>query len=139
MAEYESLYCPECAEAFDFPEPPPVDRRSFIRAAGGAAASLALAGGVLVADEKKTEAKKAKPAEDLVKELFSGLKEEQKKKVNLAWDHGTKEGKGGVKTGLPTRLGMYNAAIGGTRIESVYTKAQTELIERIVKAMSSGD
>jgi len=34
---------------------------------------------------------------------------------------------------------MYNAPIQNLRIEQVYTKAQTELIERIVKSMSSGD
>ena len=26
MAEFETPYCPECDEAWDFPEPPPVDR-----------------------------------------------------------------------------------------------------------------
>jgi hypothetical protein len=135
MAEIESPYCPECDEAFAFPEPLPVDRRHFIRVVGGAAATVALgaAGSVHGARaETKTE-KKTRPAEELIKELFSGLKDEQKKKVVLPYDHGTGKGR------RPTRLGMYNAAIHNIRIETVYTKAQTELIERIVKAMSSGD
>jgi hypothetical protein len=34
---------------------------------------------------------------------------------------------------------MYNAAMLGVMIQDVYTKPQQELVERIVKAMSSGD
>ena len=34
---------------------------------------------------------------------------------------------------------MYNAPISNVRIDSVYTKAQQELIEKIVKSLSSGD
>src|SRR5262249_26371757 len=75
------------------------------------------------------------------KELFSGLKDEQKKTVVLVWNHGEKKNKAGKVITRPTRLGMYNAALMGpkTRIGLVYTKAQIELLERIVKAMSSGD
>jgi hypothetical protein len=103
--------------------------------AGGAAAGIALgaAGSAQgAADETKTE-KKTKPAEELIKELFSTLKDEQKNKVVLPYNHG------GEKGGRPTRKGMYNAAIKDIRIETVYTKAQEELLERIVKAMSNGD
>jgi len=136
MAEIESRSCPECDEAFNYPEPPPVDRRNFIRVAGGAAAVVALsaagAGRTVAADESKSE-KKSKPAEDMVKELFSTLKDEQKKKVLKPYDHGQ------TKTSRATRLGMYNRPIDGVRIDSVYTKAQQELIEKIVKSLSSGD
>jgi len=135
MAEIESPYCPECDEAFNYPEPPPIDRRHFIRVVGGTAAAIAVgaAGSVQgAADESKTE-KKARPAEELIKELFSGLSDEQKKKVVLPYNHG------GGKDRRPTRKGMYNAAINNIRIETVYTKAQEELIEKIVKAMSAGD
>src|SRR5207247_2301357 len=38
-----------------------------------------------------------------------------------------------------TRKGMYNQAINNIRIKDVYTKAQQELIEKIVKSMSAGD
>ncbi len=42
MAEIESSYCPECEEAFNFPDPLPVDRRNFIRVVGGTAAAIAM-------------------------------------------------------------------------------------------------
>jgi hypothetical protein len=133
MAEFESPYCPECDEAFDFPEPPPVDRRNFILTAAGAVVlGGAGAGRSVAAPEAKTE-KKPRPAEELVKELFADLSDEQKKKVVLPFDHG----KG--KNSRATRLGMYNAPINKIRIDGAYTKAQQELVEKIVKAMSSGD
>ena len=69
----------------------------------------------------------------MVKELFSNLTAEQKTKVVLPFDHGQS------KTSRATRLGMYNAPIKGIRLEQVYTKAQQELIEKIVKSLSSGD
>jgi hypothetical protein len=136
MAEFESPYCPECAEAFDFPEPPPLDRRRFIRVVGGAAAAVVLGttgGRVAAAPEEARIEKKPKPAEDLVKELFGTMTAEQKKSVVLPFDHGRKA------SDRPTRLGMYNEPILGVRIGSVYTKAQQELIEKIVKSLCSGD
>jgi len=132
MAEFESPHCPECDEAFDFPAPT-IGRRNFLRVAGVAAVALS-AGGISRADAPAAEApKKARPAEDLVRELFASLKDEQKKKVVLPFDHGA--GKGS----RPTRLGMYNAPINKVRLKDVYTSPQQELIEKIVKAMSSGD
>jgi hypothetical protein len=71
-------------------------------------------------------ARKPKPAEDLIRELFSGLTDAQKARVVKPFNNSA-------------RLGMYNDALGGVRISAVYTPAQTELIERIVKAISSGD
>jgi len=136
MAEIESPSCPECDEAFDFPEPPPVDRRSFIRVLGGTAAAVALGAGsvrIATADTQPEPAKKKTPAEDLVKELFSTLKDEQKKKIVKTYDFGQ------TKTSRPLRLGMFNEPVGKVRIDSVYTKAQEELIEKIVKSLSSGD
>jgi len=137
MAEIESPFCPECDEAYDFPEPPPVDRRNFIRVLGGTAAAVAIgASGAIPsakADETAEPPKQKKPAEELVKELFSSLKDEQKEKVAKTFDHGQS------KTRRAMRLGMFNQPIGGVRINSVYTKAQEELIEKIVKSMSSGD
>jgi len=137
MAEIETTYCPECNnEAWDFPEPPPVDRRDFIRVAGGAAAAVALTGSAALAADAPQSAekeKKAKPAEELIKELYSTLSDDQKKKVVLPYEHGAGKGK------RATRLGMYNAAIMGIQIGTAYTKPQQELVEKIVKAMSSGD
>lgn len=140
MAEFESRNCPECIEAFDFPAPPPVqptpapavDRRDFIRVLGVGAAAATLATPLLAAPS--TAAKKDGLAEELIKELFADLKDDQKAKVVLPYDHGTKGGKG-----LPTRQRMVNAPLQNIRIDSVYTKPQIDLLTKIVKAMSSGD
>lgn len=132
MAVIETPYCPECDEAFDFPEPLPVDRRGFLRVAGGTAAVALL--GTAASAAAPTPTKKPKPAEDLIKELYATLKDDQKKKLVYAYDHG-----GGGKGRRPTRLGMYNAAIMKIRICDVYTKAQQELLERIVKSMCSDE
>jgi hypothetical protein len=109
-----------------------VHRRDFLRVAGVSAAALSLPGLARATDAVKT-AKAPKPAEALVKELFAGLNDEQKKAALYAFDHGTKDGKG-----TPTRLRMFNAPLGKP-IKDVYTKTQWELIERILKAISSGD
>ena len=127
MAEFESSSCPECHEAFDYPAPPPVSRRGFL------AGAAALAGAPLVLADAKPADKKPRPAEELVRELFAGLKADQKKKVALAYDAGAARG------GIPMRLRMENRAMGGTRLASVYDKGQIELVQRIVKAMSSGE
>lgn len=132
MAEIESPYCPECDDAFDFPEPPPVHRRAFLRTAGAIAAAAGLSGVAAAREEPKQE-KKVRPAEELIRELFSTLDEAQKKRVVLPFDHAAGKGK------RATRLGMYNAPIQGVRIGDVYSKAQQDLLDRIVKAMSSGD
>lgn len=134
MAERESPFCPECDAAFDFPDPPPVDRRGFLRAAGSAALVAGLApAAARAADKTAGTEKKSRPAEELIRELCSGLDESQKKKVVLPFDHGAGKGK------RPTRLGMFNAPIQGIRLQDVYTKPQIDLLDRIVKAMSSGD
>jgi hypothetical protein len=136
MSDNLKQSCPECAESFE------VDRRNFIRVLGGQAAVLAtLAGGagtagrVLAADAapKKTT-RPAKPAEELVRELFAGLSADQKKEVVLPWDHGANDGKS-----TPTRLRMFNSPIGKKHIADIYTPAQQELIERTLRAICSGE
>jgi hypothetical protein len=135
MAENRNPFCPECAEF----EVPPVDRRDFLRTVGGTVALGALApaitGTVARAAEKAPAPKKraAKPAEDLVRELYSTLTDEQKKQVVLPWNHGAGRGK------IPTRLGMYNRAIENIQIGKVYVKPQQELVERILKSIASGE
>lgn len=131
MAEIESPYCPECDEAFDFPEPTPVHRRDFLRAVGGATAAVTL--GAAVQAATPDERAKTRPTEDLVRELHASLTPVQQKRVVLPYDHGA-----GPKT-RPTRVGMFNEAINKITLDDVYTKPQQELIERIVKSMSSGD
>jgi hypothetical protein len=142
MPENTNPICPECAEPLDLN--PTLHRRHFIRTVGGTAAAVAL-GGLpaprLLADEKdkKDEKKddkkddKARPAEELVKEFYATFTDEQKKELVLPWDHGAGKDK------IATRLGMYNAPIQNKNIGKHYTKAQQELIERILKALSSGD
>jgi len=136
MAKDETPYCPECAEASDFPETPVVDRRTFLVATGGTAA-VALTGVHVRAAETKPVAK-SRPAEELVRELYSTMKEEQKKKAVLAYDHGADPT--GKKRVTPSRKQINpNRAAMNITIDSVYNKSQQELIERIVKAMCSGD
>jgi len=61
------------------------------------------------------------------------MKDDQKKKAVFAYDDKPE------KDPLPYRLHMVNSALKGVRIADVYTKAQQELVEKIVKSMSSGD
>lgn len=136
MADHTKPICPECADSFEGAE---VDRRNFIRVVGGL---TALAGGagaatrILAAEDAKptNTVRAAKPAEDLVRELFAGLSAEQKKEIVLPWDHGSEGGKR-----LPTRMRMYNAPIAGKQIAKVYTKPQQELIGRILRAICSDE
>jgi len=133
MAKIETPYCPECEEAFDYPEPMLLGRRDFLRttAAGAAAAAVVGTAGVSVA--RAAEERKPKPAEDLVRELYASLKDDQKKKVVYEYDHVEKNNP------IKSRQRMVNAALLGVSIGSVYTKAQQELVEKIVKSLSSGD
>lgn len=126
--------CPECDLGPDLL--PALDRRHFIRVLGTQAAALAVAGsaGATVARAADKPAA-TKPAESLIRELFATLTADQKKAVALPWDHGVKEGKG-----TPTRLGMYNAAVNKqTVIKDAYTKPQQELLDRIFRAICSGE
>jgi hypothetical protein len=119
MSEKLTPPCPECIS------PETLDRRNFIRVAGGAAAALTVAGTVAAPRLRAREDKPAKPAEDLVKELYSTLTNEQKKIIVHPWDD-------------PKRSQFFNAAMG-KNIGSSYTKAQQELLERILKSISSGE
>jgi hypothetical protein len=140
MQEHDKPFCPECAEQDEQPEG--LDRRDFIRVMGSQAATLLALGGAAAsvpsahADEaaKPPRADRpAKPAEALIRELYSTLSGDQKKATVLPWNEGLKDGKG-----LPLRLGMYNAPLRG-RIGQVYTKPQQELIEQILKSICSGE
>ncbi len=125
MSEKVSPYCPECDEAFDFPQP--LARREFLLAAGGAAALA------FTAQAAAPAIRKPRPAEDLVRELHASLSQAQKQRAVKPYDYGAGKGK------RPLRQGMFNEAIEKIYIQDVYTKAQQELIERIVKSMCSGD
>jgi hypothetical protein len=137
--EEKRTFCPECIEGPE--QPAPWDRREFMRLVGGSVAALAglSATGVssLFAAEpaaKATAKRAARPAEELVKELYSTLTPEQKKELLLPWNHVMEDGKG-----VATRLRMYNSAIDDKIIGDNYTKPQQELIERTLRAICSGD
>jgi hypothetical protein len=134
MADQREPFCPECADESSFAE---LDRRGFIRAVGASAAAVVGAGTVLGSGRTARAAedpKPSRPAEELVKELHASLSAEQKTKLVVAYDHGAEKGKGRA-----TRLGMYNGPIMGKRIGENYTKPQQEVIERILKAISSDE
>lgn len=133
MSEHAKPNCPECDGTFDLPEV--VDRRNFIRVLGGGAAAALAAGTGLpraLADTEKTKASAVvKPAEELVKELFASMDSDQKKLLVLPWDHGADKG-------TPTRLRMFNAAIG-KKVGDAYTKVQQELVGKILRAICSDE
>jgi hypothetical protein len=100
-----------------------VDRRQFLRTAGAGVALLAAGGPALAAAPA--------PAEELVKELFATLSDEQKRTVVLPWDYP-------ARTGGLARLTMTDSAIN-RRIGEALRPAQQELVERILRALCSGD
>ncbi len=134
MSEFQKPNCPDCEEL------EAVDRRGFIRTVSGSTAGLVAAGAVaanvphVLADVPAAAAKRTpKPAEALVRELYASLNDDQKKAAVYPWNH-----KGSGQT--PTRLGMYNRAIFGQHtIGKTYNKQQQELVERILKSISSGE
>ncbi|MGF1581607.1 MAG: DUF3500 domain-containing protein [Gemmataceae bacterium] len=119
--------CPECHE---------FDRRGFLRGVGGVAAGVAAGGLTAVpnvqANPNPTATRQPRPAEVLIRELFAGLTDDQKDKVVYPWNHKDRGSR------YLTRERMYNRPLG-RRIGDVYTQAQKELVERILKAMSNGE
>jgi hypothetical protein len=78
-------------------------------------------------------ARQAKPAEAMIRELFSGLSDEQKRRVVYPYDH-----RMGNQT--LTRHRMFNAPIfADHNIGAAYSPAQRELCERILRSITSGD
>jgi hypothetical protein len=137
MSHHPKPECPECAGDFDFPD---LDRRDFFRAAaaGAAVAGLAATPNLVFAEAKKDEdkpaQKKARPAEDMIRELFADLSETQKKAVVLPFDHGAGKNK------KATRLSIApNRALLGRTIDKNYTKTQQELLQRVIKSLANGD
>lgn len=114
--------CPECVS---------VDRRDFVRTVALGSAALATGGALVLPNAVRAE-RGPMPrvvntiAEDLVKELFAGLDDTQKKAIVKPWENPAR------KTVNP------NKALDKT-IGTVFTKPQIELIERIAKAISSDD
>jgi hypothetical protein len=136
MLENDRPYCPECEEMVG-PEAP--DRRGFMRAVGERTAALLALGGlsgrlptVPAADQAKPDPRPAKPAEGLVRELYATFSEDQKKQLVKPLDDGAGASR------VATRLRIYNGPLGPT-IGKAYTKPQQELIERILRAISSDE
>jgi hypothetical protein len=137
MNEVPQSYCPECDDANEIGR---LQRRDFVRLVGRGAMAVAGASFLgsaapwLRADEVKTTATNKKPGEDLVRELFASMSPAQRSELVLPWNHGAD----GEKA-MPTRLGMYNAPILDKKIGDHYTPAQQELVERILRSISSDD
>ena len=123
MKDFASPACPECDG---------LDRRDFVRtlAVGGAALAAggaALAPRTAIAGERGPMPRLVNTAaEELVKELHATLTADQKKAVVKPWTHAAR------KTVNP------NKALDKT-IGAVYTKPQQELVQRIVRAIASGE
>jgi hypothetical protein len=129
--------CPEC-EALTPDDG--LSRRRFMKAVGGTAVTLAGLQAVprALGDDQPPAAParpagNPKPAEALVRELYSGMSEGQRRDAVFAWNHGAN---GNTPA---TRLRFFNASAMPRRIGDVYTQAQRELIERILRAISSGE
>ena len=129
MSETREPLCPECVD-----DNAALDRRDFVRLLGGSAAALslgtafapALRGESKKPAEKKIEAKKDSPAEVLVKELYAGLSDDQKKLACFPWTD-NKRSQINPNRSIATPIGM------------IYSKSQKELVERIIKAMCAGE
>jgi len=126
MLNETKFYCPECDEGFALPEVK--TRRDFLRAIGATAAVAAVGTGSVRAAEAKP-----KPAEELIRELYSTFSADQKNELVLPYDHGTE--------GHPTRQKTYNAPPLGAekRLSATYTKPQQELIKRTLRAILAND
>ncbi|MEN9572889.1 MAG: hypothetical protein RL514_744 [Verrucomicrobiota bacterium] len=129
----QSPACPECAES----NAPGLGRRDFIRTLTGGAVGVLGATALLphpAAGAAPAEAvRPPKPAENLVRELFATLTDEQKKAMVLPWAHGAEKG------GAPTRLKTHNAAPLGKKLGEQFTKPQQDLIRTTFKAILSGE
>jgi hypothetical protein len=137
MSELETNACPDCA-ALDG-----LGRRDFLLAVGGTAVTLAgleAVPQILNAREPAAQPaavpRPARPAEALIRELYEGLNGEQRRRVVYPFDHTTTV----RNERFMTRLGMYNSPIFGAHtIRGVYTQAQQELNERILRSIASDD
>jgi len=122
MTETRETICPECTG---------FDRRELLRyvslAPAVALGAATLQPGALFAvPVEKPSTAKVSPADALVKELYAGMSDEQKKAVCLPYDDAR-------RTSVNPNHAL-NATVGKT-----FDAKQSELVERIVKALSAGD
>jgi hypothetical protein len=133
--------CPEC-DALT-PTEDGLSRRRFMKAVGGTAVTLAglqavpKAASIALGDDPPAAARPAanpKPAEALVRELYTGMNETQRRAAVFSFNHGASGNQ------PPARLRFYNnSAVQNATIGQVYTPAQRELISDILRSISSGD
>jgi hypothetical protein len=122
MNETREASCPECEG---------IDRRDLLRFVSIAPVAVA-AGATLTPRRAGAEELpmpreyKPSPAEELVKELYAGMSDEQKKMACLPFDDAR-------------RLSVNPNHALKEPIGKVYDNKQQELIERIVRALSAGD
>jgi len=125
MLELQKPHCPECTDSEG------MDRREFINTGISSALALSAIGSIpatLQAQQppaQPAQPRQAKPAEALIQELYSTLTDEQKQHVVFPWTD-------------RRRRGMFNSAMART-IGAVYTQAQQDLCQRILRSISSGD
>jgi Protein of unknown function (DUF3500) len=140
MFEKQDERCPEC-DALS-PTDAGLSRRVFMKAVGGTAVTLAglqavprAASMAFAKPDTPAQPAAPKPAEALVRELYSGLSDAQKRDAVYAWNHGA------TATQPATRLRFYNnAAMGaGKQVGDIYTPAQQQLVERILRSIASDD
>jgi hypothetical protein len=130
MIEQKKVECPDCDA---------LGRRDFLAVMGGTAVTLAgleLAPKIAVAQgttATQPAPRAARPAEALIRELYESLTEQQRTRVVLPFDHRV----GNSQT--PARLGMYNSSLNANNIGAVYTPAQKELNERILRSISADE
>jgi len=132
MSDVENRNCPECEGTFELPEPQ-LARRDFMRVAGAGLAALSTGGLILPATARAADRPEVgpqpsvkKPAEDLILELYKSLTADQKPKVLKAYDS-------------PARLSVNPNRALAEPIGKVYTKAQQEILDKILMAISSGE
>src|SRR5258708_19732057 len=138
MLDKQDERCPECDALA--PADEGLSRRVFMKSVGGTAVTLAglqavpRAASPAFGQAPATPAQPAaqKPAEALVRELYSGLSDAQKRDAVFAWNHGA------TATQPTARLRFYNAAMG-RQIGDVYTPAHHQLVDRILHSLPPHD
>jgi len=93
MLNETKYYCPECDEGFELPQVR--SRREFLTAIGATAALAAVGTRRIRAADAPP-----RPAEELIRELYSTISADQKSELVLPYYHGTE--------GHPTRKKTYN-------------------------------
>ncbi len=117
--------CPECDSS-------PSSRRQFLKASGGALAATAVGGvlgGIPSSGSAKINVAEAKPATDsesLVRQLFTGLTQEQLHAITFPWDH-------------PDRLRVENNwhIVKEQRVGQLFDRDQQALIREIFMKLHS--